>query len=63
MMRRISVANIILVHRKLIDQTGGSHGVRDINLVDSAVSRAFAINLFDYRIFYRKNSPERTGYI
>ena len=42
MMRRISVANIILVHQKLIDQTGGSHGVRDINLVDSAVSRVFA---------------------
>ena len=42
MMRRISVANIILVHHKLIDQTGGSHGVRDINLVDSAISRAFA---------------------
>ena len=42
MMRRISVANIVLVHQKLIDQTGGRHGVRDINLVDSAVSRAFA---------------------
>ena len=42
MMRRISVANIILVHHKLIDQTGGSHGVRDISLVDSAISRAFA---------------------
>jgi len=41
-MRRISVANIILVHHKLIDQTGGSHGVRDISLVDSAISRAFA---------------------
>ena len=32
----------MLVHQKLIDQTGGSHGVRDINLVDSAVSRVFA---------------------
>ena len=41
MMRRISVANIMLLHHKLIDQTGGSHGVRDINLIDSAVSRAF----------------------
>jgi len=42
MMRRISIANIVLIHQKLIDQTGGSHGVRDINLVDSAISRAFA---------------------
>jgi len=41
-MRRISVANIVLVHQKLIDQTGGSHGVRDINLVESAINRAFA---------------------
>ena len=34
MMRRISVANIVLVHQKFIDQTGGTHGVRDINLVE-----------------------------
>ena len=50
MMRRISVANIILVHQKLIDQTGGSHGVRDMNLVDSAISRAFAT--FDGKDLY-----------
>jgi len=42
MMRRLSVANIILVHQKLIDQTGGSHGVRDMNLIESAISRGFA---------------------
>lgn len=40
-MRKLSVENIILLHQKLIDQTGGSHGVRDINLVESAISRAF----------------------
>ena len=50
MMRKISVANIILAHRKLIDHTGGSHGVRDINLVDSAISRAFAT--FDGKDLY-----------
>ena len=42
MMRRLSVANIIIAHQKLIDQTGGSHGIRDRNLVDSAINRAFA---------------------
>lgn len=41
MMRRLSVKDIMLLHQKLIDQTGGSHGVRDLNLVDSAISRAF----------------------
>lgn len=42
MMRRLSVVNIILAHQKLIDQTGGSHGIRDRNLVESAINRAFA---------------------
>lgn len=42
MMYRLSVANIILVHKKLIDQTGGSHGIRDMNLVESAISRTVA---------------------
>lgn len=51
MMRRISVANIVLVHQKLIDQTGGSYGVRDINLVESAISRAFAT--FDGNDLYK----------
>ncbi len=41
-MRRLSVENIILLHQKLIDQTDGSHGVRDMNLVESAIIRAFA---------------------
>ena len=50
MMRRISVANMILIHQKLIDQTGGSHGIRVINLVDSAISRAFAT--FDGKDLY-----------
>jgi len=50
-MRRISVANIILAHQKLIDQTGGSHGIRDRNLVESAINRAFAT--FDGKDLYQ----------
>jgi len=42
MMRRLSMANIILLHQKLIDQTGGRHGIRDMNLIESAINRAFA---------------------
>ena len=34
MMCRLSIANIILAHQKRIDQTGGSHGIRDINLME-----------------------------
>ena len=50
MMRRLSVANIILAHQKLIDQTGGSHGIRDRNLVESATNRAFVT--FDGKDLY-----------
>jgi prophage maintenance system killer protein len=41
-MRRLSVSDIILLHRKLIDQTGGSHGIRDSGLVESALNKAQA---------------------
>ncbi len=41
-MHGLSVENIMLLHQKLIDQTGGRHGVRDMNLVESAINRAFA---------------------
>lgn len=50
-MSRLSVADTILLHSKLIDQTGGSHGVRDIHLVESAINRAFAT--FDGEDLYK----------
>lgn len=51
MMRSLSIANIRLMHQKLIDQTGGSHGIRDINLIESAVNRAFVT--FDNNDLYK----------
>ncbi len=42
-MRLLSVDEIIILHQKLIVQTGGSHGVRDMGLIESAVNRASAI--------------------
>ncbi|CVK19217.1 hypothetical protein SPSPH_043040 [Sporomusa sphaeroides DSM 2875] len=42
MMRGLSVSDIIILHQKVIDKTGGSHGIRDIGLIESAVSRAYA---------------------
>lgn len=37
----LTVTEIIDAHKKLIDQTGGSHGVRDKGLLESAVYGAF----------------------
>ncbi|WP_371362000.1 hypothetical protein SRRS_32650 [Sporomusa rhizae] len=42
MMRLLTVTDIILLHKKLIEQTGGSHGIRDAGLIESAVTRALA---------------------
>ncbi len=39
-MRTLSLTDVLLLHRKLIDQTGGAHGVRDIGLLESALHRA-----------------------
>ncbi|EGO65249.1 type II toxin-antitoxin system death-on-curing family toxin [Acetonema longum] len=41
-MRLLTVPDIILLHQKLIEQTGGSHGIRDISLIESAINRPLA---------------------
>lgn len=41
MMKSIDLDNIILFHNKIIQQTGGSHGLRDRNLVESALNKAY----------------------
>jgi|SRR3989344_6626775 len=38
-MKYLSVGEILLFHARIIDQTGGSHGVRDIHLLESIVGR------------------------
>lgn len=37
-----SEEDILLLHEKLIEQTGGTHGVRDWGLIQSALARANA---------------------
>jgi len=37
----ITVEDIILMHKILINESGGSHGIRDINLLESAVGRVY----------------------
>lgn len=34
--------HVLLLHKKLIDQTGGADGVRDLGLIESALQRAYA---------------------
>ncbi|GMO60085.1 MAG: type II toxin-antitoxin system death-on-curing family toxin [Treponemataceae bacterium] len=40
-MRRISVDSVKKLHTKIIAETGGSDGVRDENLLDSAIESTF----------------------
>jgi len=46
----VDVDNIISLHKELIDITGGSYGIRDINLLVSAVNAPFAT--FDNKDLY-----------
>lgn len=41
-MKRISMEQVILLHQKMIKATGGDDGIRDKNLLDSALSNAYA---------------------
>jgi death-on-curing protein len=41
-MRILTLAEIIDLHRRIIERTGGSHGVRDIGALESAVSQPAA---------------------
>lgn len=38
-MRYLTVEQVLFIHARLIAETGGSHGVRDLGLLQSAVAR------------------------
>ena len=40
-MIRLSKEQVILLHKRLIETTGGSDGVRDAGMLDSALSNPF----------------------
>lgn len=40
-MKKLSKKQILMLHTQLIQQTGGSEGVRDYNLLDSALGTPF----------------------
>jgi len=41
-MRYLSVEQVLFLHARLVEETGGSHGIRDIGLLESAVARPHA---------------------
>jgi len=41
-MKSITTEQIIVFHKKIISNTGGSEGIRDFSIIDSALNRAFA---------------------
>lgn len=49
-MKTLSKRQILMLHRQLVEQTGGSDGIRDEGLLDSALSAPF--QSFDYTDVY-----------
>lgn len=41
-MKILTLTQILLLHEKIIKETGGSFGVRDSNLLESALNKVFA---------------------
>lgn len=41
-MKMIGIEDILIFHKKIIEQTGGSNGIRDIGLITSALNRGTA---------------------
>ncbi len=49
-MKSIDVDDVVVFHKKIIEQTGGSDGIRDIGLIESAFNRA--VTTFDGKDLY-----------
>lgn len=41
-MRALTVEQVLFLHARLVEETGGAHGVRDLSLLESAVARPWA---------------------
>lgn len=61
-MKRLSNSQIVKMHSVLIKETGGSDGIRDENLLDSAVNAPF--QTFDEEFLYKTldQKAARMGY-
>ena len=56
----INIDDVLNIHELLINKFGGSHGVRDLNLLKSALARPF--QTFDQADLY-KTPPEKAAAI
>ena len=58
-MKYLSVRDVLLLHHLAIDESGGSHGLRDLGLLESAVARPRASfgGQDLYPIFFLKQEP------
>ncbi len=59
-MKTISLSDIIIFHEKIVKATGGSNGVRDFRLIESALFSAFIT--FDGKDLY-KNTEDKISAI
>ena len=61
-MIKFSKEKVLLLHQLLTQETGGAAGVRDYNLLDSALNSAF--HTFDGKEFYptKQEKAARLGY-
>ncbi|WP_199256848.1 hypothetical protein [Alteribacillus sp. YIM 98480] len=41
-MKSISIEHVILFYQKIVEETGGSYGIKDQSLIESALNRVFA---------------------
>jgi death-on-curing protein len=60
--KRLSVPQIVLMHNALIKETGGMDGIRDENLLDSAVNAPFQTYGGEYLYKSLEAKAARLGY-
>lgn len=58
-MKRLSKEQILMLHSQLIEEYGGSDGVRDYNLLDSALENPFqSFGGEDYILRFRQRRQD-----
>lgn len=62
-MKRLSVPQIVLMHNSLIKETGGTDGMRDENLLNSAVNAPFQTYDGEYLYKSLEAKAARLGYL
>ena len=53
-MIRLSKGQVVLLHKRLIETTGGSNGIRDDGMLDSASGKIEAEDILQWIISHQK---------